>query len=241
MSKWLAGLCATVIAFVALSIGGVALAQSGLTASLTGAAEKGGGDADGTGSATVTLTSDTELSYTLDVTGITLPAAAAHIHKGAAGVNGPVVVPFPAAPDASGKASGTATVDAALIADIRANPQNYYVNVHNADYPDGAMRGQLGGAGAPTTLPTTGASDGVTTKLVLLALLLLAVGFTVTMRLRSSRGVSDDPVTRRQDADLSGSLNKAMSASWHRLRQPDEPVAAACRTPAGRASLHVRG
>jgi hypothetical protein len=26
---------------------------------------------------------------------------------------------------------------------IRQNPENFYVNVHNADFPDGAVRGQL--------------------------------------------------------------------------------------------------
>ena len=187
MNKWIAGLCATVVTMVALTTGGVALAQSGLTASLTGTAEVGGGAPNGTGSATVTITSDTELSYTLNVANITLPAAAAHIHKGAAGTNGPVVVPFPVAPDASGKASGTATVDAALIADIRANPQNYYVNVHNTDYPNGAMRGQLGGTSAPTTLPSTGASESMTLPIAALALLLLAVGFTMTLHVRRSR------------------------------------------------------
>ena len=30
-----------------------------------------------------------------------------------------------------------------LIKEIRQNPANYYVNVHNADFPDGAIRGQL--------------------------------------------------------------------------------------------------
>lgn len=186
MRRRLAGICAVIATFIVVATGGTALAQSGLTATLTGAAEVGGGDTDGTGSATVTLNSDTELSYTISVSAITLPAAAGHIHKGAAGVNGPVVIPFSAPPDAAGNAAGTATADAALIADIRANPQNYYVNIHTTDYPDGAVRGQLS-AGAPTTLPTTGANDSATSLFAVFGLAMLALGFAVTWHLRRSR------------------------------------------------------
>jgi hypothetical protein len=76
------------------------------------------------------------------VENITLPATAAHIHVGATGVAGPVVVAL-SAPDASGHASGCATADHDLIKAIRQNPESYYVNVHNTDYPAGAVRGQL--------------------------------------------------------------------------------------------------
>ena len=75
---------------------------------------------------------------------------AAHIHKGKAGENGPVVANL-AWPQAGQAAD---CLDArlrpaqfplgdAVVADILANPQNYYVNVHNAEYPAGAIRGQL--------------------------------------------------------------------------------------------------
>jgi len=78
------------------------------------------------------------------VADLKLPASASHIHKGAAGVAGGVVVDAKGAPDAQGMYKGTATdVDAALLADIMANPANYYYNVHNADFPAGAIRGQL--------------------------------------------------------------------------------------------------
>jgi hypothetical protein len=38
---------------------------------------------------------------------------------------------------------GCVTADKDLIKDIRQNPENYYVNVHNAAFPGGAVRGQL--------------------------------------------------------------------------------------------------
>jgi CHRD domain len=81
--------------------------------------------------------------YRLRAANITLPATAAHIHKGAAGSNGPVVVPL-TAPGADGTSSGCATVAASLIDDILANRSGYYVNVHTKEHPAGAIRAQLG-------------------------------------------------------------------------------------------------
>jgi hypothetical protein len=115
-----------------------ALAEN-LSAHLGGA---GSPDTDGAGHATVKIdAAKNELCYTLMTEKIGA-ATMAHIHKGAAGASGPVVVPF-AKPDAAGKSSGCATVDAAVIKDILANPADYYVNVHNAEFPGGAIRGQL--------------------------------------------------------------------------------------------------
>jgi hypothetical protein len=56
--------------------------------------------------------------------------------------SGPIVVPL-AAPDATGVSSGCVSADPELIKAIRQNPEAYYVNVHNADFPAGALRGQL--------------------------------------------------------------------------------------------------
>ncbi len=113
---------------------------------LSGAAEvPGPGDEDGYGVAFISIDANSgEVCYDVAVTGITLPAAANHIHVNAAGVSGDVVVPFPTAPDADGMASGCTTVTAEGLAEaIVTTPAGYYYNVHNADFPGGALRGQL--------------------------------------------------------------------------------------------------
>jgi hypothetical protein len=105
---------------------------------------KGSSEPNATGTAVVRLRPDAAMvCYRLHVANVTLPTAAAHIHKGTAGTNGPVVVPFNA-PGADGNASGCAPADAALINDIAANPGGYYVNVHTKEHPAGAIRAQLG-------------------------------------------------------------------------------------------------
>ncbi len=114
-----------------------------LTTSLSGSEEiPGPGDPDGSGSARITVNSgQTEVCWWLDVSGIA-PATAAHIHVAAAGVAGPVVVPLSA--PTGGSSSGCAGVDKDLAKALIQDPTNYYVNVHNAEYPAGALRGQLG-------------------------------------------------------------------------------------------------
>jgi hypothetical protein len=52
------------------------------------------------------------------------------------------VVPL-AAPSA-GHSQGCVDVDRSLADAIRKAPQGYYVNVHNSEFPAGAIRGQLG-------------------------------------------------------------------------------------------------
>lgn len=120
-----------------------ALAQTMLKATLSGAAEVPGPGMDGAaGQATVAVYPERGyVCWSLGVTGAGEPTMA-HIHKGAAGVAGGVVVPLEA--PASGTSQGCAPVDKAAAADIAANPAGYYVNVHNAAFPKGALRGQLG-------------------------------------------------------------------------------------------------
>lgn len=110
---------------------------------LSGGAEvPGPGDTDGSGMATLTLDHDKgEVCYDITVKDIQAPTAA-HIHMGAAGKSGGVKVTFKKAADGAWK--GCASADKAVIKDLLDNPANYYVNVHTADFPGGAIRGQLG-------------------------------------------------------------------------------------------------
>jgi hypothetical protein len=66
-------------------------------------------------------------------------AMSAHIHKGRASVAGAVLVPLGAAYRREGCTASTA----AVVRSILAHPRRFYVNVHNAAYPNGAIRGQL--------------------------------------------------------------------------------------------------
>ena len=177
---------------VAAGVSSPALAGWTAMATLSGAEEvPQQGDADGQGTATVRLgSSANEVCYEMQVSNITLPAAAAHIHRGARGVAGDVVVPL-TAPDANGRASGCTNADADLLGAINANPENFYVNVHTSDFPAGAVRGQLmmqAGTGAPaTTMPATGAGSGTMALLTGLALLALLAGLGLNWRRQTAR------------------------------------------------------
>ena len=113
-----------------------------LTTELTGAAEVPKvGDPDGRGTAALRVNvGQSRVCYQLSVRGIA-SATAAHIHEAPAGVAGPVVVPL--APPRNGGSSGCVTVSRELARDIVRHPADYYVNVHNQDFPGGALRGQL--------------------------------------------------------------------------------------------------
>jgi hypothetical protein len=84
----------------------------------------------------------TKLTWKLTWTKLTGPAAAAHIHTGAMGKAGDVVVALcgPCG-NASGSKSGTATISATLLKTIQKH--GTYVNVHTAKNQGGEIRGQL--------------------------------------------------------------------------------------------------
>ncbi|MFC4534648.1 CHRD domain-containing protein [Sphaerisporangium dianthi] len=67
-----------------------------------------------------------------------------HIHRGKAGVNGPVVIDLLSNGTIRGNTSfGSVRVKSSLLAGIKKNPKNWYANLHTAQFPDGAVRGQL--------------------------------------------------------------------------------------------------
>jgi hypothetical protein len=148
---------------LALSVAALAAAQTtALSTTLSGAQEvPGPADPDGSGVAVVTI-NGTTLTFTVLVTNIAAPTNA-HIHRGNTGVAGDVVVDFTPT-FTSGTATGTKTITQALANEIAGNPSGFYVNVHTADFPSGAIRGQLGTVGSSgarvTYVPVVGKVTG---------------------------------------------------------------------------------
>ena len=140
-------------------VGSIALANGGgdrLKAEMDGSQEVPAADPDGSGRSKVNLSVEgNEVCVDFKFRDVGTPNRG-HIHSAPAGVNGPIVVAFfdIQAPTAAadprhddledGKFSTCVTIDNdTLLNDIAANPANYYVNLHNARFPGGAIRGQL--------------------------------------------------------------------------------------------------
>lgn len=124
----------------ALGWGYAQAATETFTGTLSGKAEVPPTTSTGTGSAQVTLdTATKQITYKVTYSGLTGPAAAAHIHCGAAaGSNAGVAVPFK---DPASPISGSATLTDAQMADLEAG--KCYVNVHTAANKAGELRAQL--------------------------------------------------------------------------------------------------
>jgi hypothetical protein len=126
-------------------VGASTTLQTPLTATMDGSAEvPGPGQDNVVGSAAVTIdrVSNT-VCYAMHVVGLTSAVTMAHIHEGAVGIAGPVVVTL--SPPTGGDSSGcVAGVDSGVVSRLAQNPAGFYVNVHTTDLPDGAARGQLG-------------------------------------------------------------------------------------------------
>jgi hypothetical protein len=133
-----------------LAFSGVADAQRGaLHTRLTGAEEVPPADPDGTAQGTVRLDVETgEVCFGFTWRNIATPTLG-HIHNAPAGVNGPIVVGLldaltPDELEQGNSARSCVSADPSLLADIQANPDQYYLNLHNPRFPAGAVRGQLG-------------------------------------------------------------------------------------------------
>jgi hypothetical protein len=148
------GAAVAAVATVALGVGVAVGAKSGghdgvLSADMNGKKEvsaqtgkKGAGDPDGAGGFTAVI-DGTQFCYGITVKNIS-PPTAAHIHIGQPNEAGPVVIPLtPPSSGDPGASSGCTSIAPDLAAAIAKNPHKYYVNVHTADFPGGAVRGQL--------------------------------------------------------------------------------------------------
>jgi CHRD domain len=165
---WAFALAATVIA-----------AETTLTATLAGVTEgESPGDEDGSGTARIVIDPAAGTAcWTLTAENIE-PVMQSHIHVGAEGESGDVVVPL----DVDGF-EGTSEgciepmEDAAVLQEILDNPAGYYVNLHTADFQAGAIRGQLAAGTTPDTAVPTGDPT-----LGLLGAVILGLGAAVALR-----------------------------------------------------------
>ena len=109
-----------------------------LGATLLGKNEVPKGSPTAHGIVNVTLNSSKRtVCWTFELAGVTKPAFA-HIHKGRAGVSGPIASRWARPTRPRGVCGAEEIVDA-----VESNPNGYYVNVHNAKYPNGVVRGEL--------------------------------------------------------------------------------------------------
>ena len=143
-----------VAAALAMVVGGSAWAAGQFRADLTGAAEVPANNSTATGSAHAKLHDNgTTLRVQLKYSGLSSGVTGAHVHSGAAGSNGPVLIDLK---PALGKTAGGVTnlvteIDAGAATQLRDG--GLYVNVHTVQYPDGEIRGQL------TAHPESAAAD----------------------------------------------------------------------------------
>ena len=141
MRRTLTALVISALALVAVLAANAASARTvKFEVALKGTNEKPAAAASNRGRVELTLNTTTgKVCWDFKLTKIDGKPAQAHIHKGKAGVSGNVVVPL----GANYKRQGCTTAAKSLVRSIAGHPGAYYVNVHNAKHPLGAMRGQL--------------------------------------------------------------------------------------------------
>lgn len=109
---------------------------------MTGGGETPAGAANGVGVAIIALhDSVNKVCWRFSHLHGFVGATYAHIHQGAKGKSGPIVIPLSTASKLHH--AGCVTASATLLAAIAKDPSAYYVNVHSVRYPQGAVRAQL--------------------------------------------------------------------------------------------------
>jgi hypothetical protein len=132
---------AAVTVFGACTTMGQMAGSNTQTLTLTGANEVPPVTTSATGTATVTINPDRSVAVKVNVSGMT--ATASHIHEGAPGTNGPVIVPFTKTGDNTFASSEGAKLTESQYASDKAG--NLYVNVHSAAHPIGEIRAPIKG------------------------------------------------------------------------------------------------
>lgn len=132
----LAGLIAAGI--VALAGCGGMESRGGQSLTLTGAQEVPPVSTPATGSGTITVHADRAVTGSVTVSGMS--AVAAHIHTGAPGQNGPVIIPLAQSGNTWSVPAGARLTDAQYDS-YKAG--HLYVNVHSANHKGGEVRAQL--------------------------------------------------------------------------------------------------
>lgn len=106
---------------------------------MTGAEEVPPVNASGTGTGTITVGEDKSVMAKISTQGV--QGVAAHIHEGAAGANGPVIVPMEKTGDNEWSSKGGAKLTDAQYEAYKAG--RLYFNVHTAANKGGEIRGQI--------------------------------------------------------------------------------------------------
>jgi hypothetical protein len=123
----------------ALLLGCAEMGTGGTKVTLSGSQEVPPVTTAASGSGTITIGADKSVSGSVTTTGVA--GMAAHIHVGAAGKNGPVIVPLAKTSDNVWSVPAGAKLTDVQYADYKAG--NLYVNVHSAANKGGEIRGQL--------------------------------------------------------------------------------------------------
>ncbi|HET6599222.1 MAG TPA: CHRD domain-containing protein [Burkholderiaceae bacterium] len=129
---------ATLVAAIALACAGGASAAD-VKVTLSGAAEVPPVQTQASGHGTISVDDDGSVSGEVMTTGIT--GSMAHIHQGAAGKNGGVIIPLKNAGDGKWTVPDGAKLSDAQQAAFKEG--NLYVNVHSKAHPGGEIRAQL--------------------------------------------------------------------------------------------------
>jgi CHRD domain len=129
---------------IAVAVAGAQGRRNEFRASMRGTSETPRGPASARGTFTVEFRRG-QACYRMSVQALGARPVAAHIHRGAAGTNGPIVLDLkPTFRGTSPRVSAKCvSARASIVSAIRRNPAGFYANVHTTANPAGAARGQL--------------------------------------------------------------------------------------------------